>query len=214
MKHLPRILGLAALLTTAAMPMRSVFAAASAPESSPASTVLPEHALGKADAPIRVDEYISFTCSHCGEFYNNILPQIEKNYIEPGKVRFVMHNFVRDGVDLKAAQLAYCMPPDEFFPFVQMVYKNQMNWAMNPTPEKVLITYAKLGGLAEDQADKCLKDEALQTALVAERDKATEKFKIEATPTFVINGGTDTISGALPYDQFAKSFDKLLAEKH
>jgi protein-disulfide isomerase len=202
MRHFIRIFGLGAVVVFMAMPVHADV------------MPFPEQAVGKADAPIKVDEYVSLTCSHCAEFYNDTLPELEKRYVATGKVRFVMHDFVLDGMGLKAAQLAHCMPGDEFFPFIKTLYKNQTDWVLNADPERILISYAKLGGLSEDQAKACLKDTKLQDAIVTERDSATEKYKIEATPTFIINDGAETIKGDAPVDQFAKIFDQMLAKKH
>lgn len=204
MKHFRNIACLAALL---------VFAVVGAHAAAPAKTdaVLPERVLGKADAPIRVDEYVSLTCPHCAEFYNTTLPELEKRYVDTGKVKFIFHDFVMDHAGLQAAIIARCMPADEFYPFIKILYSNQQAWMMSSNPEGIMISYAKLGGLPEDQAKACLADTKLQDAVVAERTASDSK--IEATPTFIINGGAEKINGALPVAEFAKVFDKLLAAK-
>jgi protein-disulfide isomerase len=176
---------------------------------------LAEHVLGKADAPVRIDEYVSLTCSHCADFYNNVLPEIEKRYVETGKVKIVFHNFVLDGAGLRAAQIAECMPGEQFFPFVKLLYANQKNWAMDAAPEKILVSYARLGGLTEDKAQACLKDTKLQDAIVAEREtSAIQKNKIEATPSFVFSDGVEVMRGAGSVADFAKIIDRLLLTKH
>ena len=110
--------------------------------------------LGKANAPITVDEFVSLTCGHCAHFYTTILPEIEKNYIATGKVKFILHDFPMDGIALKAAALAHCMPTEQYYPFINVLYKNQLAWAGAPKPEQVLIQYAKLGGLPEAEANR------------------------------------------------------------
>jgi protein-disulfide isomerase len=174
--------------------------------------LIADRVLGKADAPIVVDEYVSLTCSHCAEFYNDTLPALETKYVDTGKVRFVLHDFPLDGVALKAAQVARCMPADEFYPFVKVLYKNQMAWATSKTPEKNLTQYAMLGGLGQDKAQACLADTKLQDAIVAERTEATEKHDVQATPTFIINK-SQTVKGAQSVDEFSKIFDDILQAK-
>jgi protein-disulfide isomerase len=51
---------------------------------------LPDRVLGKANAPVTVEEYISLTCPHCAEFYNKSLPELETRYVDTGKVRFIL----------------------------------------------------------------------------------------------------------------------------
>jgi len=176
--------------------------------------VLPDRVLGKADAPVTVEEFVSLTCSHCAEFYNETLPVLEKNYVDTGKVKFILRDFPLDGTGLKAAAIARCMPPDSFYPFVKILYKNQMAWAVDANAEKTITQYARLGGLTEDKAKACLADTRLQDAIITERTAGGEKYDIEATPTFVINNGAEIIKGAMPAEKFAATFDRLLAEKH
>ena len=174
-----------------------------------------DRVLGNPDAPIKVDEFVSLTCSHCAEFYNTTMPQLEKRYIDTGKVKFVLHDFPLDGVSLKAAAVARCMPADEYFPFIKTLYSMQMKWAFGGgDPVTNMIEYAKLGGLSGDKAKACADDAKLQDAIIAERTGATTKYKINATPTFVINGGAQTINGAQSVEAFAAVFDNLLAKKN
>jgi protein-disulfide isomerase len=173
-----------------------------------------ERVLGKDSAPVRVDEFISLTCSHCAEFYNTTLPDLEKRYVDTGKVKFILHDFPLDGVSLKAAAVARCMPVDEYYPFVKTLYATQLTWAFGGgNPETNLIQYAKLGGLSEDKAKACANDTDLQNAIIAERTEAGSKYNIEATPTFVINNGAEVIKGAQSADAFAAVFDRLLATR-
>src|SRR4051812_12613573 len=86
---------------------------------------VPERILGNPKAPVTVEEFVSLTCPHCAEFYISVLPQLEKNYIDTGKVRFILRDFPLDGIGLRAAVLARCMPEDEYYPFIDVLYKNQ-----------------------------------------------------------------------------------------
>ena len=179
----------------------------------PAAAAIPERTLGKADAPVTMEEYVSLTCSHCAEFYAKILPELEKRYIETGKLKLVLRDFPLDGVALKAAALARCMPEQQFYPFIKTLFANQQAWALSANPDQTLMQYAKLGGLAGDKAEACLKDMAMMDALTAARTAAAEKYKIQSTPTFVLNGGARTIVGAKPVSEFAAAIDALQPEK-
>jgi protein-disulfide isomerase len=177
-----------------------------------ANPILPDRILGKADAPVTVEEFISLTCPHCAEFYNDVLPELEKRYVDSGKVRFILRDFPLDGPALKAATIARCMPEDEFYPFISVLYKSQQAWALAPNPEQIMMQYAKLGGLSEEKAKACLQDTKLQDAIVAERTDASQKLEIKATPTFLING-KEKIEGGRSANDFAAIFDRLLADK-
>lgn len=174
--------------------------------------IVPERSLGKADAPIVVEDFSSLTCSHCATFYLKILPELKTRYIDTGKVRFLMRDFPLDGVALRASALSYCMPEEQYFPFVKILFENMEKWVLDKDPQQILGQYAKLGGLAEERAKACMNDAMMIDALVSARTIAQEKHNIQGTPTFVVNGGEEVIMGH-NVDDFAEVFERLLAEK-
>ena len=178
------------------------------------TTQIPDRIMGNINAPITVLEYVSMTCSHCAEFYKDTLPELKKRYVETGKVRFILRDFPLDGVALKASTIARCMPEEQFYPFISVLYGNMAQWISSTDPDKTLIQYAKLGGLSEEKAKTCLNDTKLIDAIVAERTDGTKKYDIQATPTFIINDGAEKIMGGRKIEDFAAVFDRMLAAKH
>lgn len=172
---------------------------------------LAEHALGSPNAPITVDEYTSATCSHCADFYVKTLPELEKKYVTTGKVKFISHSFPLNGISLKAAAVANCMPKDQYFPFIKTLYGALIDKTFDS--EKSLYQFAALGGLSAEKAKACANDKSMQDAIVAKHIEAVAKYKIEATPTFVINGGEEIINGAQSVEAFSAVFDRLLTAK-
>ncbi|NTU77162.1 MAG: DsbA family protein [Alphaproteobacteria bacterium] len=170
---------------------------------------VPERVIGKKDAPVTLQEFASLTCSHCSKFYETILPELQKKYIDTGKVRFILRDFPLDGVALRAAALARCMPVEQFYPFIGVLYKNLGTWAVADNPMKSLQQYAKLGGLSDEKAKACVEDTKMLDALVAGRTAATEKYGVEATPSFIINDG-QKIVGDRSLKEFTDAIDKAL----
>jgi protein-disulfide isomerase len=173
----------------------------------------PERFLGKKDAPVTIEEFASLTCSHCAQFTVEFLPNLEKKYIETGKVKFIFRNFPLDGASLKAAALAHCMPTEQYYPFINVLFKNLQQWTTSKDLEQTLVQYAMLGGLAEDKAKECINNAKTQEDLVAARTGAQQKHDIDATPTFIFNGGKEKLVGAHKIDDFTVIIDRLLAEK-
>ncbi len=169
--------------------------------------------VGKDTAPIKVDEYMSLNCGHCADFYVQTMPELEKRYVETGKVRFVMHDFPLNRDSLKAAAIARCMPDDQYLPFIKTLFSAINAWAYNGNPEAKLVQYAALGGLPADKAKTCANDKKLQDQIIAERIAAATKYRIEATPTFVVNDGAEIINGTMSLEEFSALFDRMLAEK-
>lgn len=209
MRQMIRSLILAALLVVAAGPAHAAKTVAPAPVPA-ADPRMAERSLGKADAPIVMDEFLSLTCSHCADFTTKTLPKLEKNYIETGKLRIVYHDFPLDGISLKAAALARCVPADNYFPYIKLLYANQSVWAFGNNPIDAIVQYAVLAGLSRDKAEACMGDTKLLDAIVAERTEATKAYSITATPSFIVNKGQAAINGAQNYNIYADTIDGLL----
>jgi protein-disulfide isomerase len=175
--------------------------------------VLPERALGKADAPVIIEEYASFTCSHCAHFNSEVFPKIEEKYINTGKVRWIYHDFPLDGVGLKASALAQCMPTESYFPFLKILFNSFDTWIRTTNHEATLLQYAQMAGLPTEKAKACIEDTAMMDAIVAKRTKAIETLDIKATPTFVINKGGEMILGQQTLADFSAMIDRHLAAK-
>jgi protein-disulfide isomerase len=192
-------------LATAA-PAAAVGGAANAQEPANATD---DRILGKPDAPITIIEYASLTCPHCAAFDAETLPKLKQEWIDTGKAKLIFRDFPLDALALKGATLARCAPPERFYGFIDVLFRQQEVWARAADPQAALGRIAKLGGMSEDQFQTCMKDDAAQNKILAMRMTGEKEFKVESTPTFFING--KKIVGALPYDSFVdalKAADK------
>ncbi len=172
--------------------------------------ILTEHVMGNPAAPVTIIEYASLNCSHCASFHKDILPEVVKKYISTGKVKLIFRDFPLNAQALKAAQLAQCMPEDRYFPFIKTLFENQEGWSTAKDTDATLTQYAKLAGLPGERITKCLADKNLQDALVKRRMQAENQFKINATPSFVIDYGKETISGISTFEEFDKAIAKYV----
>jgi protein-disulfide isomerase len=166
-----------------------------------ASPVLPigpnDPVLGSASAPVTVIEYASLTCPHCAHWEDDVFPQVKKNLIDTGKIRYAYRDFPLDGAAIKAAQLAHCEPA-RFYGFIQVLFQGQASWASND-PTEALGKVARLGGISADKFQQCMDDKALLNSVVVSRQQG-EEAGVDSTPTFFFNG--KRVAGAISYDDF------------
>ena len=158
--------------------------------------------LGKNDAPIKVIELFSMTCSHCASFHNNTFPDVKKRLIDTGMVRFEMQPFPLDQIALRGHALARALPKNKYFPMISMMLKDIDRWARNPDPLAALSQMARLAGMSTADFDAVIGNRALLEAIVEMRQKAHKSWEIQSTPSFVVNDKT-IISGDLSYEDFA-----------
>ena len=168
--------------------------------------VTSSRSLGKADAPIKVIELFSMTCSHCASFHNKTFPDVKKRLIDTGMVRFEMQPFPLDQVALRAHALARALPQNKYFPMVSMLLKDIDRWARDPDPLAALLQMARLAGMSAAEFDAAMNNRPLLEAIVAMRQDANRTWQIEATPSFVVNDKT-ILSGDLSYEEFASKIN-------
>lgn len=170
--------------------------------------LLPEMALGAADAPVTIYEHSSLTCGHCANFHTETLPQIKKTYIDTGKARLVFRHFPIGNLAYAAALLPYCAGPDRAFGFLEVLFRTQETWAASRDPLKELSKIARLGGMSAEDFEQCLGNQELFAAIRDRAQADAQTYGIEATPTFSIGG--EQLVGNHPYDAFAKAIDDAL----
>jgi protein-disulfide isomerase len=165
--------------------------------------------LGNPDAPITIIEYASLTCPHCAHFANDVLPELKKKWIDPGKVKLVLRDYPLDEPALRAAMIARCAPPDKFYAYIDTFFAQQQRWVTNDWRD-ALARLVKLGGMSKDEFDNCLKNTALENKIVEERLVASKELDVNSTPTFFINGTKFT--GAPTVEEFDKVLSGLSAK--
>jgi protein-disulfide isomerase len=169
-----------------------------------AASLTSERSIGKPDAKATVQEYFSLTCTHCAHFSQTTMPEVKAKLIDTGKIRYVFRDFPLDQVALTAAMVARALPPERYEPFVSALFASQDRWAfargVNSTDE--LWKMAALAGMSRQTFDSAINDAALKTFVLQEQDEAQKKWKVDSTPSFIINGKKE--AGALDYAAFEK----------
>lgn len=168
-----------------------------------------EAVLGAADAPVTVIEYASMTCPHCAQFHAKAMPTLKDEYIATGKVRLVYRDFPLDAMALKAAVIARCGGGERYFAFVDVIYGQQQGWARSPDPVAALKQLVQVGGLTPGQVDACLADKGLEETVLRNRLAGQNEHKVEATPTFIVNGNKHV--GMNDPDEWRKLLDPMVA---
>jgi protein-disulfide isomerase len=163
--------------------------------------------LGSPTAPVTIIEYASMTCPHCAAFANGVFPKLKEKYIDTGKVRYIMREYPLDQLAAAAFMLARCAGPDKYYPLIETLFQQQPKWAIRQ-PIPPLLAIAKQAGFTQQSFEKCLNDTALLGKVQEERDVGSIKFKVDATPTFFING--QRYSGEMSITDLDKVLEPLI----
>jgi protein-disulfide isomerase len=170
---------------------------------------VPDHVEGAADAKVTVIEYASPTCPHCAAFHNDVYPQFKTDYIDSGKIKFVLRPFVRNVLDAVVFLVAEAAGPEAYHNVVATYFKTQDTWAASDKPRDALLAIALQLGFTEESFEAALTNQDLFKAMEAMREQALNEFGLTGTPTFYVNG--KQLTGDKTLEELAAEIDPLLA---
>ena len=116
---------------------------------------LGERGAGRPDAPVKVTEFFSLTCSHCAAFHKETFPRVKRELVETGAIRMIWRDFPLDQLALTAACVARSLPPERYEGFIGALLTNQDRWAFTRgDPLEELAKMAALAGMPRAKFDQ------------------------------------------------------------
>jgi protein-disulfide isomerase len=164
---------------------------------------------GNENAKITIIAYESLTCSHCANFHKDIYPQLKKEYIDTGLAKIEFRHFPLDMAAFNASKIAQCKS-DQSLEILKSLYSNQQAWVKGNTVEEInnnLKKFIEKEGFEID-FDKCINDKEIEDFVLNDRIEGAKKFKVNATPTIIINN--KKFEKSLNYKNLKKSLEKLI----
>lgn len=168
--------------------------------------------LGNANSKTIVIEYYSPTCVHCGMYHKMLFPEIEKKYIDTGKIAYVIREFIGYKQDFDAAILARCDGSiEKYKSFMSVLLEQQSSWAFSKNYHEILTNIGSLGGISPQKYATCLKDEKKMQTLLENTKLLGSDPNFRGTPAFFINGQAYTN----PYtiEGLSEAIDKAINEQ-
>lgn len=174
---------------------------------------LAPRAKGRVGAPITVYEMSDFQCPYCRKHALETFPAIEREYITPGKVRWVFVNLPlpMHPNAVPAAEVAMCASQQGgFWPVHDLLFAHQETWAPLTDPSDFLLSLADSAGMNRQALAECLDDKRMRTVVQADAQGAV-RAGATSTPTFYIEGGL--LVGAYPIEDFRVILDSVYQAK-
>ena len=164
---------------------------------------------GNENAKITIIVYESLTCGHCADFHAEVYPLLKKEYLDTGIVKIEFRHFPLDVAAFNASKIAQCNE-DQSLEILESLYSNQQAWIKGNTVEQINESLKKFIAKEGFKLDfeKCLNDKEVEDFILNDRIEGTKKFKINATPTVIINN--KKFEKSLNYKNLKKSLEKLI----
>ena len=164
---------------------------------------------GNKNAKITIIVYESLTCSHCANFHNDVYPQLKKDYIDTGLAKIEFRHFPLDITAFNASKITQCKQ-DQSLKILESLYSNQQAWIKGNTITEVnnsLKSFIEKEGFNLD-FEKCINNKEIEDFVLNDRIEGTKNFKVNATPTIIINN--KKFEKSLNYKNLKKSLEKLI----
>ena len=165
--------------------------------------------VGNKDAKITIIAFASLTCSHCANFHKNVYPELKKEYLDTGLAKIEFRHFPLDIAAFNASKIAQCKN-DQSLEILESLYSNQQAWVKGSTVEEVnesLQQFIKKEGF-KINFEECVNDKKVEDFVLNDRIEGAKNFKINATPTIIINN--KKFEKSLNYKNLKKSLEKLI----
>jgi protein-disulfide isomerase len=169
---------------------------------------LPEMALGRDDAPVTIIKYMSLTCPHCRAFHRDVFPQLKREYIDTGKVRFVLREFPIGKTSGTATIALRCAAPDQYFTLYGKFLEQQASWVSQEVRLDPIFAVAQQVGVTRPEFDRCLQNQAMIDALKRVKDRG-RTLGIIGTPNFFIQN--QRVKSTLTMAEIRSKVDPLLS---
>ena len=165
--------------------------------------------VGKKDAKITIIAFESLTCSHCANFHKNVYPQLKEEFLDKGIAKIEFRHFPLDIAAFNASKVAQCKN-DGNSDILESLYLNQQKWVKGSTVEeanKNLQLFLKSEGFNVD-FESCVSNKNIEDFVLNDRIDGAKNFKIQATPTIIINN--KKFEKTLNYKNLKKALEKLI----
>ena len=148
-------------------------------------------AVGQADAKVTLVEYGSPTCPACKAWHDNFWPEVKRDYVDTGKIKFVFRDFAIHGaIDAGIFAIARCAGTDEFYSVIDEAMARQETIVTESSKGEAMPELNSLGAkfrMSPEQVQSCINDRTIIRRINDVRADAQGKG-IDSTPTFVLNG--------------------------
>jgi protein-disulfide isomerase len=159
------------------------------------------NAMGNPDAPVKVEEFYDFNCSHCLSYATTQESGIISKFVATGKVYYIDYAYAfMAPTSATAAEAAYCaMEQGKYWEYKKTLFNNASLGNVEAYEDAYLLAYADKLGLDNAAFKKCVSGTQYQDR-INENMTYGEGLGVTGTPTFIVNGilvGRDGLEQAI-----------------
>lgn len=150
------------------------------------------------------------TCGHCADFHNKYYKEIKKTLVDTGRAKFIFRELPWDNRALAVSVVARCAPKEDHSKFLSAFFSTHETWIRSDDFMSSVKQIARLGGMAPNAVEACLKNPDINDVVRKNRQEAIDVLGIKGTPAFFING--HRFSGVLTAGEIIEYVEQLEAK--
>ena len=165
--------------------------------------------IGNKDAKITIIAFESLTCSHCANFHKDVFPELKKEYLDTGLAKIEFRHFPLDIAAFNASKVSQCKN-DGDSKILNSLFSNQQKWVKGSSAQEANENLKKflVGEGFNVDFEKCINDKEIEDFVLNDRIDGVKNFKVNSTPTIVIND--KKFEKSLTYKNLKKALEKLI----
>jgi protein-disulfide isomerase len=168
---------------------------------------LPEMAWGSADAPVTIIQYASLTCPHCRRFHEQTFPGLKRDYIDTGKVRYILREFPIGRTSGAATIALRCADPGKYLELYGKFLEQQPSWVSQEVRLDPIFGVAAQVGMTRQQFDACRENQSMIEGLKWVKERGRQ-LGVIGTPNFFVEG--KLVKNVLTMDEIRAMVEPLI----
>ena len=165
--------------------------------------------VGNEDAKITIIAFESLTCSHCANFHTDVYPELKKEYLDTGLAKIEFRHFPLDIAAFNASKISQCKN-DGDSKILNSLFANQQKGVKGSSAEEANNNLQKF--LTDEgfniNFENCINNQEIEDFVLNDRIDGVKNFKVNATPTIIINN--EKFEKSLNYKNLKKALEKLI----
>jgi protein-disulfide isomerase len=165
--------------------------------------------VGNKDANITIIAFESLTCSHCANFHKDVYPQLKNEYLDTGLAKIEFRHFPLDIAAFNASKVSQCKNDGDSL-ILNSLFANQQKWVKGSSAQEANKNLKKflISEGFELDFEKCINNKEIEDFVLNDRIDGVKNFKVNATPTIIINN--EKFDKSLNYKNLKKALEKLI----
>lgn len=166
--------------------------------------------MGNKESKVVIVNYSALSCPHCAEFHKHIFPKLKEDYIDNGKILYIIRDFPSNSPSLYVGHILHGdIDLERKIALLNSLFNSQMFWVLSKDHKSAINSLAMLSGIDEGYLESIEMTEEKNEQVLKRFYSDNEVLQINATPAIYING--KFFPYTMRYEKMVEKIEGLLS---